>query len=108
MEDRLLTPKGIDRIWQAHTTFSSVAVGLDIAKAQDAKTLKAVRDNLQSWVAAEKKKIDEDARYHYAPAQVQINAPLALIQLGMEARMSLLCQMESQIAALLQSGERGE
>ena len=32
--------------------------------------------------------IDADERYHYPPAQVQINAPLALIQvsMGSEAR----------------------
>ncbi len=43
------------------------------------------------------KEIDEDKRFHYPPASVQINAPLALIQLGMESRMGLLKDLKKTI-----------
>ena len=31
-----------------------------------------------------------DERYNYPPATIEINAPLALIQLGMESKVSIL------------------
>lgn len=34
--------------------------------------------------------IDYDERYHYPPALVQVNAPLALIQVSMQATASAL------------------
>ena len=34
--------------------------------------------------------IEADARYHYPPALVQVNAPLALEQMGMEVSMRVL------------------
>ncbi len=34
--------------------------------------------------------IDKDERYHYPPADVFSNAPLALVQMGMKGRMSIL------------------
>lgn len=34
--------------------------------------------------------IDADDRYHYKPAEVQINAPLALVQVSMEAEARAL------------------
>lgn len=35
-------------------------------------------------------KIEADERYHYAPALVQINAPLALVQVDLTARAEVL------------------
>lgn len=35
-------------------------------------------------------KIEADERYHYPPADVEINAPLALIQLEMETTVAVL------------------
>jgi hypothetical protein len=45
-------------------------------------TEKQIRDRIAE--------IDSDERYHYKPALVQINAPLALIQVQMEAEARAL------------------
>ena len=60
------------------------AVYLERAKKAEAElaTLKAAIEN-------EIAVIDADERFHYKPAMVQINAPLALIQVHLEARMEL-------------------
>ncbi len=39
--------------------------------------------------------IDQDERFHYKPALVQVNAPLALIQMGMEGQMKVLKKIKS-------------
>jgi len=44
-------------------------------------------------MAEEQAKIQNDPRYHYDPALVQINAPLALIQCSMESEMNLLSRL---------------
>lgn len=41
-------------------------------------------------IKQEIEKIDSDDRYHYPPADVFVNAPLALIQVQMEARVRAL------------------
>ena len=48
------------------------------------------KPTLLEWVDAQIKRIDNDERYHYEPALVQVNAPLALIQVEMEAQMQVL------------------
>lgn len=40
------------------------------------------------------KEIEDDARFHYKPALIEINAPLALIQLEMETKIVLLKQIK--------------
>jgi len=46
------------------------------------KTIKQIKDEI--------KRIEEDDRYKAAPASIQINAPLALIQTDMESRVKTL------------------
>lgn len=58
---------------------------------------KQEREKITNLLDAEIAKIDKDERYHYQPAQVQINAPLALIQTGMEAQMGLLKRLKRDL-----------
>ena len=51
-------------------------------------------NELSEFVDKELKKIEDDERYHYKPALAIVNAPLALIQAEMEARMVLLKQIK--------------
>lgn len=44
-------------------------------------------------------RIEKDERYQAEPAQVQINAPLALIQVEMTAQMKVLKKYEKMIYA---------
>lgn len=46
--------------------------------------------DIKKYVKAQKEELEKDERYSYPSADVNINAPLALIQMGMEARMSVL------------------
>jgi hypothetical protein len=46
------------------------------------KTEQAIREQIA--------KLEADERYSYPPAQVQINAPLALIQVELEAKVQTL------------------
>jgi len=48
---------------------------------------------LPDWIAAERQKILADARHHYPPADVFVNAPLALIQVAMKSRLQALDEM---------------
>ena len=41
--------------------------------------------------------IDQDERYHYEPALIDVNAPLALIQVDMKAKMFVLRKYEKMI-----------
>jgi hypothetical protein len=50
---------------------------------------------IQAFVKAEMTKIDTDERYHYKTALVQVNAPLALIQLEMSAKMVILKKVKA-------------
>ena len=43
------------------------------------------------------KEIDRDTRYHYPPANTQINAPLALIQTEMDAEMRALRTVKAEL-----------
>jgi len=44
---------------------------------------------------AVEKEIDGDERYHYKPANIFSNGPLALIQTGMEAKMDLIQKLRA-------------
>ena len=48
---------------------------------------------LKAWVRQQIIAIEADERYHYKPASIQVNAPLALIQLDMNSRMTVLKQV---------------
>ena len=50
---------------------------------------------IQAFVKAEMTKIDTDERYHYETALLQVNAPLALIQLEMSAKMVILKKVKA-------------
>lgn len=50
--------------------------------------------------------IDRDERFHYPAASVMVNAPLALIQMGMEAEAVLICRV-LEIPHLKKRSERG-
>jgi len=58
-----------------------------------------VKKELRDWLKAEIKKIDDDERFHYEPALVQINAPLALEQVAMKSRMRTLKEVQSLLNA---------
>lgn len=45
-------------------------------------------EDLENFIGSEIAEIEADERYHYASASVFINAPLALIQTEMRAKMN--------------------
>lgn len=47
-------------------------------------------DEIEKFIDEQIERIDDDERYHYKPALVQINAPLALIQVEMGGMMKIL------------------
>ena len=47
---------------------------------------------LQTWLKAEIALIEADERHHYKPALVQVNAPLALIQVALDNRKIALTE----------------
>ena len=63
------------------------------AEADRTRLLKT-QNELIEWLQEEIDKIENDDRHHYAPALVQVNAPLALIQVGLETRKQALQQMK--------------
>jgi len=48
-------------------------------------------------IEEEIQKIDDDERYHYPPADIFINAPLALIQTALSEKMNLLKKLYREI-----------
>lgn len=44
-------------------------------------------DGVIDYLREQIRKIDEDERYHYPSANTDVNAPLALVQLGMETKV---------------------
>jgi len=44
--------------------------------------------------------IEKDERYHYPKANVNTNAPLALIQMGLYEKMSILKQVKKKLDKL--------
>lgn len=55
----------------------------------------ATIEEIRDWVGLERQKIEDDERYHYPDATIDVNAPLALIQLSMKARMYMLNELEA-------------
>jgi len=53
---------------------------------------------LRKFVDDEMTEIDKDERFHYKPATVFENAPLAMIQVAMETRMQLLKEFKSRLS----------
>jgi len=53
--------------------------------------------SIREFLESEKAKIEADERYHYEPAAYQINGPLALIQVSMEARMEIINQALAEL-----------
>lgn len=66
------------------------------------EALKVVK--LREWITAERKKILDDERYHYKPALVHVNAPLALIQVEMKARKQTLDEAEQILRRVIPDG----
>lgn len=58
------------------------------------------QDTLRQWVEAELAQIEADERVHYAPAKIQINAPLALIQIELKTRRQALREIEARLPEL--------
>ena len=47
----------------------------------------------ESKIKARVQEIWDDERYHYRTATLEINAPLAMIQLALEVEMQALCRV---------------
>ena len=60
---------------------------------------------LVDWITTEIKKIEDDERYHYPPANIQINAPLALIQLEFTSRIRALKQVRGVMMGAYEAKE---
>ena len=54
-------------------------------------------DKLKEWVDEQIKEIDKDERFHYKPADVFSNAPLALIQVSLTSRMQILKKVKEML-----------
>ena len=65
--------------------------------------LQSVVGEIESRIAS----IEKDERYNYPPAQIQINAPLALIQVDMKASVCALRWVLSIIANPTVEGRTG-
>ena len=50
-----------------------------------------------AWIDAEIARIDADERFHYPPANVQVNVVLALEQMGMGSRHDVLKQVRAML-----------
>lgn len=61
-------------------------------------------NNIKLWIVKQIGEIERDERYHYEPADVFINAPLALIQVDLKSRMRTL----KQALAVLMKAEENE
>lgn len=63
------------------------------------RALIAQADDVERLVEAEIAKIESDGRYYYKPADVFINAPLALIQVSMAGQMRILKMVQAALKA---------
>jgi len=61
--------------------------------------------DLLEWVRSEIAVIEADERFHYKPALVQINTPLALIRVERKARMWTLKEVERRLNVEASTGE---
>lgn len=74
---------------------TSKACGYLTTQAKQIEQLKAEKKGLkeiEKCLIKRRKEIVEDERYYYVPAIIQTNAPLALIQQGLESEMRLIDQ----------------
>ena len=85
--EQKITKHGV--IWRSETMKDKLPLG--------GRPDNYIIEKLKEWIEKEKQEIISDERFNYPPAQVQINAPLALIQLNMESRMQCLKEIETQI-----------
>lgn len=53
--------------------------------------------DILAWVDEAIATIDADERYHYPTATIDVNAPLALIQVSFEAQISVLKRLKAEI-----------
>lgn len=51
-------------------------------------------EKIKQAIQAEIDKIENDERYHYPLATIEVNAPLALIQCSMGAKMQVLKKLQ--------------
>lgn len=54
-------------------------------------------NNLKEFLLSEIAEVENDERYHYPPADVWINAPLALEQVALKTKIATLKKVLSQI-----------
>jgi len=52
---------------------------------------------IEKFIDDEIKKINDDERYHYPKTTIDINAPLALIQMGLSEKMIILKKVKSKL-----------
>lgn len=77
----------------AKSTFVPISVVLDNPKSYAGESI--MREALSTLIYAAKKRIaeiDEDDRYKQKTANVQVNAPLALVQLQLTVERDVLIQ----------------
>lgn len=66
------------------------------AKRSVRQEVNALRE-LLGWVREQILEIEDDERFHYKPALVHVNAPLALIQTALLARHGVLKEIEKKL-----------
>jgi len=54
-------------------------------------------DDALQYIDKRIKEIDDDERYHYKPASIKINAPLALMQMEMVTEMDVLKTIKAKL-----------
>ena len=64
--------------------------GCGCANCQKARKILNAQLQLRQFLRIETDRIESDSRYKDKPAKVQVNAPLALIQVEMKARLMVL------------------
>lgn len=68
--------------------------------------MKAILKLIIAGIDDEIKIIEADERFDYPPAQVDINAPLALIQVDLKARHNTLTSLKDRLEKVLSKSER--
>ena len=54
------------------------------------QVMEMTKEKALEYIDKRMKEIDNDTRYHYPPADIRINAPLAIIQTGLDVEMAVL------------------
>ena len=75
---------------------SRLKIEIELAR-ETVLRLNAKLTSIKFYVTAGINTIDGDKRYHYKPARVEVNAPLALEQMAMHARMRTLKELETML-----------